>query len=465
MKDNGAKTAQRRQDIISQPIAGQLIKLTIPMLYALIAIMGLGLVDSYFISYLGTGELAAIGFIIPIASLITSLGLAMGMAISSLNSKLIGADQMDQAARLITDGFYMTTALAVVAVGLLIWQLEAIFRLVGANQITLVSIKSYMGVWIFAAPLILLNMACASTFRSIGDTATSAKLAVSMTLTNIILDPLLIFGLGPFPKMGMQGAALATVIAVLLSTGIGFYQLAVKEKLLLAAIPAWQSFKNNFRQLLEIAVPAVLANAIIPITAAVLTGFVAIYGTDAVAGFGVGMRIEQVALLITFALSSTLPMFIGQNLGAQKPERVLAATRMAFRFVIFFQLAVYILLIISARTIAGLFSDESSVQNTIINFLWIVPLSHGLSGVVVLINVSVNVLGRPRVALYINVLRLFLIYIPLAWLGSRWYGLNGLFAGVAIGNCITYVLATSLLNHTLKELSILPTRGIATNQA
>ena len=449
MRTPDASTAQRRLDIINQPIAGQLVRLTIPMLYALVAIMGLGLVDSYFIGFLGTQPLAAMGFIVPIAAIISNLALGMGMAISSLNSKLIGANRTDLAARLITDGFYLTCALAIITVGLFTLYLEPVFRLIGADESTLPHIKSFMHIWLLAAPAIMFTMVAASTFRSLGDTRTSAVIAISMTLSNIILDPLLIFGLGPFPEMGMQGAALATAISVVISCTIAFYHLGIKEKLLLWGLPKWAPLKANLSNLLEIAIPALLANAVIPISAAVLTRLVSDFGTDAVAGFGVGGRIEQIVLIIVYALSSTLPMFIGQNIGAGKPQRARQAMQISFRFVMLFQLGIYLLLILFAAPLAAQFSDAESVQKTIILFLWIVPLSHGLSGVVVLINVAMNVLGKPRLALYINLVRLLLFYLPLGYLGAHWFGLKGLFIGIALGNCMAYVLAKVLLQKTL----------------
>jgi len=238
--NDSSEASRRRQDIISQPIGEQLVKLTLPMLIAMVAIMGLGLVDSYFISFLGTTELAAIGFVTPITSLIQSFGLGLGMAISSLVSKLIGAGRIVSAARLITNGFYLTAMVGILSIGVLIWQLTNIFSLIGADADTMPAIIQYMSIWIFAAPFVLFSMASASTFRALGDTTTSAKLAMWMTVLNMILDPLLIFGIGPFPEMGMRGAALATVIAVVVSTSFGFHRLGVKEKFLLLTLPQWQ---------------------------------------------------------------------------------------------------------------------------------------------------------------------------------------------------------------------------------
>jgi len=425
------------------------------MLFALIAIMSLGLVDSYFISFLGTDQLAAIGFIMPITFIVTSVALGLGMAISSLTSKLIGAGRMGLAARLITDGFYLTAITALLVTVVFALALEGVFLLIGADQSTLPHIYDYMKIWLFGTVLLMITQVCSSTFRALGDTKTSATIAISMTLINLILDPILIFGLGPFPELGMQGAALATVIAVTVASLIGLYQLGIKERLLLSSLPSLEGFKDNFKQLTDIAIPAVLANAIVPITGAMLTTLVARFGTDTVAGFGVGSRIEAISLMIVYAMSSTLPMFIGQNLGAGKPERIIAALKLSFKFIIILQLAIYLILVSLSGLIAALFSTEVVVQETIVLFLLIVPISYGLSGVVVLINVSMNVLGKPRIALYINLLRLTVLYFPLAYFGSYAFGIKGLFAGIAIGNCLAFCLALILLKRVLRDVHVI----------
>jgi putative MATE family efflux protein len=417
--------------------------------------MSLGLVDSYFISFLGTDQLAAIGFIMPITFIVTSVALGLGMAISSLTSRLIGAERMGLAARLITDGFYLTAITALLVTLFLSLTLERVFLLIGADQNTLPYIYQYMHIWLFGTVVLMVTQVCSSTFRALGDTKTSAIIAISMTLINLILDPLLIFGVGPFPELGMQGAALATVIAVMVASIIGLYQLAVKERLLLRSLPTLEGFKGNFKQLVEIAIPAVLANAIVPITAAMLTTLVSRFGTDTVAGFGVGSRIEAVSLMIVYAMSATLPMFIGQNLGAGKPARVVAALSLSFKFIIILQLLIYAALMIFSGSIAALFSAEIVVQETIVLFLVIVPISYGLSGVVILINVSMNVLGKPKIALYINLLRLTVLYFPLAYFGSQVYGIKGLFVGVAIGNCLAFCLAIILLKRALREVNVI----------
>ncbi len=424
------------------------------MMYALVAIMGLGLVDSYFISFLGTNELAAMGFIVPITFTMTSVSLGLGMAISSLTSKLIGANHMNQAARLITDGFYLTIGTSVLLSLLLAWQLENVFALVGATPEIMPAIMAYMKTWLVGCVFLMLTQVCSSTFRAIGDTQTSANIAIVMTITNLILDPLLIFGLGPFPELGIQGAAIATVVAVFVSFLIGFFQLAVRERLLIATLPGISKFKENFSKLIEIAVPAMLANAIVPLTGAAMTFFVAMHGTEAVAGYGVGGRIEAVCLMVVYALSATLPMFIGQNLGANEKARVAAAIKVSFKFILLLQLLVYAALVLFSEGIASLFSTEEGVIDVIKLFLWIIPISYGFSGIIVLTNVAMNVLGKPKVALYINLFRLAFIYVPLVYIGGQLAEYKGIFIGISFGNFLACIVASVMLLRVLKELEI-----------
>ena len=219
------RSKARSAAITQGDIGEQLVRLTLPMMLALLSIMGLGIVDSYFISFLGTAELAAIGFSMPVTSVVTSIALGLGMAISSLTSRLMGEDRGEHAARLITDGFLLTLGVAITVITLLFFTQAEIFRALGARPETVPLIQEYMQVWLIGVPFIMLTTVCSSTFRAIGDTSSAAQIAIMMTLTNIVLDPLFIFGLGPIPAFGIAGAAAATVCAVLIAFTFASYRL------------------------------------------------------------------------------------------------------------------------------------------------------------------------------------------------------------------------------------------------
>ncbi|HAU69175.1 MAG: MATE family efflux transporter [Arenicella sp.] len=443
------RSKARSAAITQGDIGEQLVRLTLPMMLALLSIMGLGIVDSYFISFLGTAELAAIGFSMPVTSVVTSIALGLGMAISSLTSRLMGEDRGEHAARLITDGFLLTLGVAITVITLLFFTQAEIFRALGARPETVPLIQEYMQVWLIGVPFIMLTTVCSSTFRAIGDTSSAAQIAIMMTLTNIVLDPLFIFGLGPIPAFGIAGAAAATVCAVLIAFTFASYRLGVVERLLVFSQIQLAEFKQHLKSLTDIAIPAVLANSIVPLIATALTAIVATLGTDAVAGFGVVARVEAMSLMTVYALSSTLPMFIGQNLGAKKLDRISAAVGLAFRFVFILQTSLAVLLYFTGPFIASIFTDEPEVAKVIVLFLAIVPFSHGLAGNTILINVAMNVLGKPRWALYINLARLLILTVPLAYIGLQIGELEGLLIGILLGNILAFVIAKRLFDKVL----------------
>ena len=165
-----------------------------------------------------------------------------------------------------------------------------------------------------------------------------------------------------------------------------------------------------------------------------------------VAGFGVGSRIESLSCLVILALSMTLPPFISQNFGAGLMNRVKNAYESSIKFVLFWQILIYVLLILIAPWIASAFAKEQKVADIIVLFIWIIPLGYGFQGVIILTNSSFNALHKPIVALALSVIRLFICYVPLASLGSYFFGLHGFFIGALIGNLVMAAISYRLFS-------------------
>ena len=439
------KAAQRSQQITSAPIRALLLKLTGSALMGNVAMHTLGIVDTFFISRLGTTQLAAASFVIPVYMVYVSLALGIGMGMSSLNSRLIGEGRFDDSRRLIRDGLIFAFIFAVTMAALGALTIDSLFRLLGAESNTLPFISRYMSVLLLGLPPLMLVTIGNSTFRSMGNIKMSATLAMVMSVMNIIFDPLLIFCIGPFPELGIQGAAWATMLAAFLTLGLSFYVLAFHEKLLDLTMPAIEHIKDHWKKILSIGIPAMGANMMTPLAAAIMTAMVASYGDEMVAGLGVGSRIEMLSLLVVMALSATLPMFIGQNLGAGHRDRARSALLGSLAFVLGFQVIIYILLLVFSSQIAAVFTNNTNVMEVIIWYLMILPLTYGAHGVVVLVMVSLNVLRRPRTALMLTIIRLMVLYLPLAWLGSQLMGIRGLFIGAACGNVLAGLIAYGII--------------------
>jgi Na+-driven multidrug efflux pump len=268
----------------------------------------------------------------------------------------------------------------------------------------------------------------------------------SAGLINAVLDPIFIFGFGPVPAMGLEGAAIATLISWLFGFGLVLTILTKQKNLIHTHLLPIKELISSCHGILKIGLPAAGANMLTPIAAAIMTAIAAGYGESAVAGFGVGSRIESIASLVVLAMSMTLPPFISQNFGAGYMHRVEHAYKTSVKFVMFWQIFIYIALIVAAPWIASAFAKEQKVADIIVLFIWILPLGYGFQGVIILTNSSFNALHKPMVALVLSVIRLFICYVPLAYLGSYFYGLHGFFIGALTGNLVMAAISYKLFS-------------------
>ena len=170
-----------------------------------------------------------------------------------------------------------------------------------------------------------------SALRAAGDSRTPSLLWVGATILNVILDPLLIFGYAGFPRLGMDGAAVAALITRVFACAIIIALLHFKNSMLSFSLPGVATILSSWKGILHVGLPATAANMIIPVSAGVITALIAGFGPQAVAGFGVATRLEALALVPFFATSSIINPFVGQNAGAGKAERIREAMTISFR--------------------------------------------------------------------------------------------------------------------------------------
>jgi putative MATE family efflux protein len=437
--------------MLNGDIAQTLKSMTVPMVVGMLMLMTFSIVDTFFISMLGTEQLAAISFTFPVTFTVISLNIGLGIGTAAIIGQYIGSGNTRHAKAVATGALMLSVLLVGILAMVGILSIEFIFTLMGANDSLMPFIKAYMVPWYFAGIFLAIPMVGNSVLRAFGDTKTPSIIMATGGAINVILDPILIFGWGPIPALGIQGAAIATAIAWAVCVAWILYILAVKRQLIEPRILKWAEFTVAAKGVLKIGLPAAGANMLTPIAGGVLTAFVATYGTEAIAAWGVGNRLESIASILVLALSMSLPPFISQNYGANKLSRIKTAFNIAAKFVVIWQLIVFAVLAICSSYIAQIFAEEASVARDISLFLCIVPLGYGLQGIIILINSSFNAMHKPMSALVLSILRLFAFYVPIAWLGSYLNGLEGLFWGCVIANVLTSALAYVWFNRNLKN--------------
>ncbi|SHO57687.1 MATE family efflux transporter [Vibrio quintilis] len=438
-----------KHGLLSSPISSVLLKMTIPMTLGMLSVLMFNLVDTYFISLLGTEALAAISYTFPVAFSVNCITMGIGIGLSTCIGRSLGQNKLSDAARLTTHGLLLALLLVILASLAGILTINPLFTLLGAPENLLPVIRDYMLIWYLAVPFLVIPMAGSSAIRATGDTSTPAKMMIFSGLINGILDPLLIFGYGPFPELGIQGAAIASGISwvfALLGTG---YILWFREHLLSLIQP--RMIITDWKKILRIGTPAALSNAMTPLSGAILMRLISHHGTAAVAAYGAAQRIESILILVIVSLTSVLTPFMSQNLGANNPQRSFAGLFLSIRFAIVFQLLIFIMMVPLSIPLSGMFSQETQVRELLWHYLLFVPFSYGFQGVLMMIVSALNALHRSVYAFSWSFLRLFIFTLPCAWIGSQIYQIEGLFLGIAAGNIIGgisgYFQALSLRKH------------------
>jgi putative MATE family efflux protein len=437
-----------KHGLLSAPIGRVLFNMTLPNLIGILTILGGSLVDIYFISQLGTEALAAVSFTFPVTLVIVSIGIGIGAGVSTNLGRFIGSGHAEQAKVFLFDTLVLTSAIITLLClmgGLLI---EPLFTLLGANDRSMPYIYDYMMWWYLGAPALVVVMVGNQALRATGDTRSPAKIMMLAAIVNLVLDPLLIFGLGPCPRLEVQGAAIATTLSWIIALLLAGRLLIFKRKLLHSASLVRSRMVANWRALAHIARPAALMNLINPIANGILMAMIARIDHAGVAAFGAGMRLESVLLLVVMALSSSLMPFIAQNLGAGQHVRAKAALLKSLQFILVFQTMLYIPMYFFAYPIAQQFSNDPVVIDWLTFYIMALPAAYGPLGIVIIFATSLNAYHRPMSSLVINLCRLMLLMLPLAALGSYIGGVKGLMLALPVTNTLMgiacYILATKI---------------------
>ncbi len=437
MSTPGTTAVKAKPDLIHDPVGSTLYRTAVPTTIGAVAVILYYLANAFFVSLLGTDELAALAFTFPATIMITYFGVGLGIGTSALIGRALGARNHKQAQEATYAAMMAGLLLGLILMVPAFATIDLVFPLMGARPERMDLIREFMQIWYLGMPFQLMQFAGTAAIRASGNAKLHGKLMTASAVLNAVLDPILIFGIGSWEGMGIGGAALATVIAWGFTIVVIVYYLNKKEDLLSFSPPPLAELSATWRKLLAITGPAALANMITPMAPAVLTATLAIYGPEAVAAYGVVSRMEAFIMIVVLGMSMSVPPFVSQNYGAHRYDRVQQGLKLSLNFVLVLQLGLYVLVALTAPWIALIFTRDAAVQEIIVLVLRILPLSYAFQGMVVLSASSFNALHAPRNALITSLLRFFVFYVPLALLGNELDGIRGLFIGAALGNVLS----------------------------
>lgn len=440
--------------LTSGPIGSTLVWLSAPMLVSILAMMGFNLIDAFFLGQLGTLPLAAITLTFPVVMVVGTFTIGLGVGAMAAISKEIGAGHQGQIRRYATDALTLAGLFVAMLTVIGLATVEPLFRLLGASDATMPLVRDYMLIWYPGMIFYIVPLVGNNIIRATGDTLTPSVVMLVGVALNAVLDPLLIFGWGPIPSLGMAGAALASVLSRGVTLALALWVLCFRERLLVSPWPGGAVLLASWKTILRTGLPVAVSNAIIPVALGLITRIVARFGEGAVAGFGVATRMEAFGLALIFALSTGISPFVGQNFGAGRIDRIRKGLLYAKAFALAWGALLAIAFLLFGRQLATRFNPDPAVVQSARLYLWIVPVSLGLRGIHQVIWTSLNVLNRPYDSLILEFLLAFGLWIPLGLAGAHLARIAGLYGGLSAANILAGVIAFVWVDRVVSKESL-----------
>lgn len=420
-----------------------IVLLAIPMILEMIMESLFALVDTFFVSKISADAVATVGLTESVITLIYSIAIGISVAPMAMIARFIGEGSPEKASKVALQAIYMaiTVALLIGIPGAI--YADDILRMMGASETLIANNVGYTRIMFASNIFIMLLFLLNGIFRGAGDASLAMRSLWLANIINIILDPLFIFGIGPFPEMGVQGAAVATTVG----RGIGvIFQLSI----LTGAHGKVKLYLNNLqidwdiiRRLGRIAATGAGQFLIASASWIFLVRIIAQnFGSEAMAGYTIAIRLIIFAMLPSWGLGNAAATLVGQNLGAKQPDRAAKSTWRSAHFNMLYLGSVALIYFLFAPFWISFFSTEPEVYQAGVNALRIFSVGYVCFGYAMVISQAFNGAGDTRTPTIVNFICFWMVEIPLGYLLALTFGwgLEGVCWAVVIAEMLMSVL-------------------------
>src|SRR5215475_7157358 len=436
--------AARTKLLLEGPILGTLLRLAAPNILNLFAFVGVITFDGFFLGKIGTEALAGASMAFPwIMLILQTTNSGMGAGVSSAVARALGASKRETADELTFHAFLLALVLAAIFSTVMLLAAPFLFGWMGGRDKTLIDALSYANVAFGGAVCITVLNLLGNAVRGTGNMSLPAGVLVGCVIAHIALSPLLIFGYGPLPGLGPAGAGWGLVIPFGIGSLIMITYLRSSRSIVrlnfYGLAPRWAVFAD----ILKVGVPGLLSTAITNLSVVVLTGIAGQFGPQAAIGYAMGARLEYIMQPIAFGFGTAIVAMVGTNWGAQQYRRARKIAWTGTATIALLCGTLGLIVAVQPSIWLGLFSDDAEVARLGAMYLRIVGPVYVCFGLGLgLFFVSQGV-GRGFAAMIANAVRLLVSasagLAAVYWLG---FGVNGLFAAIAVGFCIYAALTT-----------------------
>ena len=421
-------------DYTTAPVGRSVIMLAVPMVMEMAMESIFVVVDIFWVGHLGADAVATVGLTESMLTLIYTAAMGLSIGATALVARRTGEQDPEGASRAAGQSIVLGLCVAAIIAVLGATNAASLLRLMGASDEIVRTGSSFTRIMLGGNATVLMLFLLNAVFRGAGDAAIAMRVLMFGNLLNIVLGPLFIFGPGPFPELGVAGAATATNIGRGSAVLYQVYVLTRGSGRIRVGLRHLRLDLSTMRTVLRLSGVGTFQILVGTASYIGLVRIISIFGSAALAGYTIGMRVIIFALLPAFGLSNAAATMVGQNLGAGRPDRAERAVWTAARYNMLFLGAVGVLFLVAAPLITRIFTDDVSVHPMATACLRIVSLGFVFYAAGMVLTQSFNGAGDTWTPTVLNLFIFWLWEIPLAWwlATQAGFGAHGVFIALTV---------------------------------
>lgn len=444
----------------TESVAGLIARMALPAMFAMIIQALYNIVDSIYVAKLSENALTAVSLAFPLQSLIIALGVGTGVGVNSLIARRLGAGNRKAASSAAMHGLVLAV-ISGVAYGLIcFFIMKPFFAAFTAGQPEIYEQGLQYGYIVTCLSVFaMVSVACEKIIQATGNTVIPMIQNVAGAVTNIILDPIMIFGLLGCPKMGVAGAAIATIIGQIVSMIFGLCFLFLRKHEVDITFKGFHPDLSVIGQIYQVGLPGIIMQSVVSVMTAGLNGILAGYSSTAVAVLGIYFKLQSFVFMPVFGLNQGALPVMGYNYGARKRGRLMQAYKVALIAAavimgcgtVLFQLFPGVMLGLFQTAEEAALGDASPMRQMGIPALRTISLSFIGAAFGIINSTMFQAIGRGMNSLIVSVCRQLVVILPAAWLFGRWWGVTGIWYAFPFAEIVAFILSFYLLFRVYKS--------------
>ena len=413
-----------------------LFKLGIPMVISLLVAALYNVVDTYFVSSLGKEAVAAVSVAFPIQLIFLGIGLTFGAGAGSYISRLLGGNNKKEASIVATVALISSAILGIITAIALFCYLEGVLKFMGAIPSIMEISKSYTEIFIVGGVLGAINVTLGNLVVAQGAAKISLKAMLSGSISNMVLDPIFIFGL----NLGVRGAAIATLIARVITSLMYLIYFIGDKNLIEIKLSNFKPTLTIYKEVLNIGISMLILQILQTISVSKISYAASFYGEEAIAAMGIVLRIVTLGTNVVFGYMKGLQPLAGFNYGAKNYERVREAIKASIKWTGVFCIVWTLIICVFAPSILSIFGTDENVLNIAVPALRAGVIMFMTFGFQFTYSTLYLSMGKALGGVFLNSLRQGIIFIPIILLLPKFMGLNGVIYAQTVSDLITTII-------------------------